>query len=96
VAGALTSVAIAAIIARTLRRLLPANGSLTELLALSCTLALCSAIYAPIEARLPALFWPAPPRDALPRPMPQPAASACDQAPPADPAMRRDWDTECR
>ena len=69
---------------------------LTAMLALFGTVALSSAIYGPIEARLPALLWPVHSEGARPPAVGAEGDTACSAAPPTEPELRRLWDAECR
>ena len=77
-----------------LRRLLPRMPLVASGITVACLAGLCLAIYAPIESRLPALFWPN--KQQVPVRPPSPQESACKQAPPADPKARQAWELECR
>jgi hypothetical protein len=93
--GAMCTSIAAWLIDSGLRRLLPARQLITASLTMLCLVGICLTLYAPIEARLPALFWP--PHQAEPsRTLPSSRPSPCMQAPPTDRQARQSWELECR
>jgi len=94
-AGALCSSMVGWLIDRGLRRWSPAGPSITSGLALVCVTGLCFALYAPLEARVPALLWP-PHEETTSRIVSPPESSPCAQTPPTDPRALRAWELECR
>jgi len=81
------------LIERGLLRGLPNHPLLATSLTLVCLTGLCWGLSAPLEARLPALFWPAPQKVTLPLP---PKPSPCLQTAPTDRQARQAWELECR
>lgn len=78
-----------------LRRWQPGNPLFTTSLTLLLLIGLCYVLRAPLEARLPVMFWPA--LQKLPaRQQAVPTPSRCSQAPPAERKARQEWDLECR
>jgi hypothetical protein len=93
--GMLCSSVAAWLIERGLRRRLPGKPLFTGSLSLLCVIGLCYALHAPLEARLPVMFWPA--LQALPaRQQILPTTSPCSQLPPTERKDRQEWDLECR
>ena len=98
VCGLLCSSLAGALIARGLRRRLRASPPLAAGVALLCVTGLCWSVHAPLEARLPALLWPAPVKAIAPRP-PAPTSatvSPCRQPAPDERRARQAWELECR
>jgi hypothetical protein len=93
-AGALCTSIAGWLIERGLRRWFPVRPMITSGLALVCLVGLCLGLYAPLEGRLPALFWPSH-QEASSRIVSPPERSPCTQAPPTDPKARRAWELEC-
>jgi hypothetical protein len=79
---------------RRLRRWFPANPLIPCGLSLLCLSVLCLLLYAPLEARLPALLWPA--HQTQPLRAPPASGPTCAQEPPTDLATRTLWEQECR
>jgi hypothetical protein len=83
------------LIERGLRSMLSTNPLITTCLPLLLLIGLCCVLHAPLEDRLPALFWPA--AQTLPARQPPVAQpSPCTQTPPAERQARQSWDMECR
>ena len=83
------------LIERGLRRWLPGKPLIAASLTLLCLIGLCYVLRAPLEARLPELFWPA--NQKLPaRQQAVPTPSPCTQTPPIERQARQAWDLECR
>jgi hypothetical protein len=93
--GALVTLAAAWLIDRALRRAFSWRPMTAAAVTLLGVVGLCTGLYAPLEARLPALLWP-PAQPRSPSKQPTPERSPCAQAPPSDPAERKAWDLECR
>ena len=94
-AGMLGTGIAAWLIQRSVRRLFATGPLITACLTLLCLIGLCLGSYAPLEARLSALFWPKQPKESS-RPLAPTAPSACTQAPPSDLNARKSWELECR
>lgn len=83
------------LIERGLRRWFSTNPSITASLTLLSLLGLSYVLHAPLEVRLPELFWPA--LQNLPaQQQPVSTPSPCTQAPPTERQARLAWDLECR
>lgn len=95
VCGALITGVAAWLIHRSLQRRLTARPLTTAGLTLAGLIVLCLGLYAPLQARLPALLWPAHSQPSV-RPQPSPETSPCTQPPPSDANMRKFWELECR
>ncbi len=93
--GALITGVAAWLIHRSLQRLFAAGPAITAGLPLVAVTGLCFALHAPLEARLPAWFWPAQTQESV-RPQPSPGISPCTQPPPGDAGARKSWELECR
>jgi hypothetical protein len=94
-AGALCTSMAGWLIERGLRHWFPVRPLISSGLALVCLIGLCRGLYAPLEARLPALFWPSHQEESS-RILPPSQPSPCTQVPPTDPKARRAWELECR
>ncbi|MBL8416046.1 MAG: hypothetical protein JNM42_16570 [Propionivibrio sp.] len=93
--GIVGSSAAAWLIERGLRRWLPGKPLITTSLTLLWLIGFCYVLHAPLEARLPELFWPA--LQKLPvRQQAVPPPSPCSQAAPTERKARQAWDLECR
>jgi hypothetical protein len=93
--GALLTGVAAWLIHRSLQRRITTSPLTTAGLTLAGLIVLCLGLYAPLQARLPALLWPAHPQESV-RPQPSPGASPCTQPPPSDANARKSWELECR
>lgn len=83
------------LIERGLRRWLPGKPLIATGLTLLCLIGLCYGLRAPLEARLPELFWPALQKWPA-RQQAVPTLSPCTQTPPTGRQARQEWDMECR
>ncbi len=95
VIGVLGTGIIAWLIQRGLRRLLSTSPPVTAAITLLCLIGLCGRLYAPLNTLLPTLLI-SPHQTAPSRTTPAPERSTCAQAPPSDPAVRKEWELECR
>ena len=92
--GAVCTTCAGWLIELAMRRMLPRMPLVASGVTVACLAGVCLALYAPIENRLPALFWPKKQQAPVRPPLPQ--GSACKQAPPADTKARQAWELECR
>lgn len=92
--GALCTSFAGWLIELAMRRVFPTMPLVASGVTVACLAGLCVALYAPIESRLPGLFWPK--KQQVPLQPPPPQSSACKQAPPTDLKARKAWELECR
>jgi len=93
--GIVISSIAAWLIERGLRRWFSSSPPITAGLTLLWLIGSCYVLRAPLEARLPELFWPA--LHKLPaRQQTVPTTSPCSQLPPTERKARQAWDLECR
>ncbi|NVO06400.1 MAG: hypothetical protein HXX19_10930 [Rhodoferax sp.] len=92
-AGTLVAASAGGLIERGLRRLCGPVAACG--LTLLCLVVVCGGLYAPLELRLPKLFWPAHAQEPVPV-QPPARIAACAQPAPTDPALRKSWALECR
>lgn len=90
--GVLCTRIVAGLIQRGVRRVFSIGPISTASLTLLCLVGLCLGLHAPLEARLPALLWPAQPKEVPPR---LPAPSPCTQTPPTKLHDKKSWELEC-